>query len=88
MDYEAGSGPFEGFVNLVASDGSLLGMRYFGNALREADGSTVVRGTLVVIAAEGRWAGKRGRGDLVAIRSGVVGEPLATRMRVRLRGGE
>lgn len=85
LDVAAGRGPCFGFVNLVASDGSLLALRLLGNADLAADATGELLGGLVVAAAEGRWAGRRGRGDLRVVRAGGIGTPIGATIRIALR---
>lgn len=84
VDYIGGEGPFTGFITLVATDGSRIGMRYAGVAVVRDDGSTVIRGEVTVIATSGSASGLGGRGSVRAVRSGKVGSPLEIRIALAL----
>jgi len=62
LEYHDGTGPFTGYITLSWLDGRLLGMRYLGGAVRHADGSTSVEGTLTILGGDGAYTGAIGRG--------------------------
>jgi hypothetical protein len=74
--YSNGSGPFNGFITLLAADSSRVVMRFNGSTAAASDGGATVSGGLTVIAATGQWTGLQGKGILTGTRSGVVGSPL------------
>jgi hypothetical protein len=74
--YSNGSGPFNGFITLLAADSSRVVMRFNGSTAATPDGGATVSGELTVIAATGQWTGLHGKGIMTGTRSGVVGSPL------------
>jgi hypothetical protein len=85
LEYLKGDGPFTGFINLTAEDGSVIGMRYWGAARLHQDGSTTVRGAVEVIASSGEFAGMQGEGRVRGSRTGKVGAPLLTTITLTLQ---
>lgn len=77
LEYQNGTGPFNGFITLTWTNGDTLATRYVGGAERNADGSTTVTGTLAVIGGEGKYARASGRGTVLGYRDRPeVGNPV------------
>jgi hypothetical protein len=77
VDYEAGSGPFSGFVTFSFADGARLGTRVQGVATKGADGTTRFAATLVPTGGTDRFTGATGSGVFTAVRTEGLGRPVA-----------
>lgn len=67
LDYTDGSGPVGGFLELVWSDGTVLGMRQDGTATTSGS-TTNIDANLAVIGGSGRAQGTTGTGKLTGTR--------------------
>jgi len=84
VDYSSGTGPFFGFVTLVASDGDRIAMRMDGDAKVLDDGTTALSSRLTVIDGSGEYVGVTGHGSFTGTRIAQVGAPIEIDFTVRL----
>jgi len=84
VDYVNGTGPFFGFVTLVAPDGDRIAMRMDGDAKVRDDGTTALSSRLTVIDGSGDYVGVTGHGSFVWTRIAQVGAPIEIEFTVRL----
>ena len=84
IEYRDGEGPFNVYLHFDFADGSRLICRRTGRAERRKDGSTILRGDVVVLYGTGAFAGARGEGTAVSSRTGPPGSPVQTDISLRL----
>lgn len=79
VEYTGGNGPFDGFLRLVAADGSEISLYVDGQATRQpADegGATEFYGRMNFIGASGSFAGYVAAGDFTGTRAAELGAPV------------
>lgn len=76
VEYSNGSGPFEGFLRIVAADESQLAFRLDGQAT--AGSPTQLPGRMYFIGASGRYAAMVASGKFDGTRDAEVGAPVVT----------
>jgi hypothetical protein len=76
VEYNKGSGPFEGFLRIVAADESQLAFRVDGQAT--AGSPTQLPGRMYFIGASGRFADMVASGTFAGTREAEVGAPVVT----------
>lgn len=85
VDYVNGSGKFGGFVELVWSDGTILGMRQDGTAtFDEEKKSTSFEADLDVIEGSGTAAGTTGSGSWTGTRKSSLGGAVTMKVTLNL----
>lgn len=78
VEYTDGSGPFDGFLRIIAEDGSELDLYVDGQST--AGDPTDLTGRMDFIGATGRYADMVAVGDFVATRDAAVGSPVKTEL--------
>jgi hypothetical protein len=84
--YQAGQGPFWGFLTVTYPDGSSIGMRMEGRATVDGQtGQTRFRATLEVLGGTGRFVNVKGRGSWEGSRDTRLGGPVHMEVDVKLQ---
>ena len=79
VDYVDGTGPFNGLVTIIRSDGTRLGLSVSGWATTPPEKGTAnatFAGTVRVIGGSGAYAGATGTGTMRGYRKAALGSPV------------
>ena len=89
VNYENGSGPFDGFVTVTLDNGSILGLAVDGQGLSLAQGSGTADarfgGTIKAISGTGDFKGAKGIGTMTGSRASTLGSPVAMKFNLILK---
>lgn len=86
VDTTDGSGPLGGFLEMVWSDGTVLGMRQDGNTTSSGSSTTDFNANLTVIGGSGKAVGTTGTGNLTGTRKGSTTSSVSVNVELNLTG--